>query len=729
MRSAAMKKIFVTALFCVLAAIAAHAADGPYTLEQIMSAPFPSDLTAARQGSRIAWVVDVEGRRNLWVADGPKLVARQLTNYKLDDGQEITDVSFSADGMNILFIRGGNKNAAGEVPNPLSDPAGVDQALYVVPRAGGAPRKIDVAREPEVSPRGNWVAYLKETQLWVAPIVGAGKPVQVIARGTNGSPVWAPDSKRFAFVSNRGMHSLIGIYDLAKKSVGYVSPSVDRDLSPQWSADGRSVAFLRFPARTIPASGGGGGFGPAGRGTEWSVLIADVTQTDVNTFGVGHTHEVWNSASFGAGINGVIGAERPSSLLNWMADDRFVFLSEKDGWQHLYSLPAEDGTPTLLTPGECEVEFFSIAPDRKSVLYNSNCGDIDRRHLWRVSVSGGDPVQLTSGETIEWGVVATGDGKWLAYVGSDARNPGMVQLIAAVPKGEAKLTLAMQTLHKDFPADKLVVPQQVIFDAADGLHIHGQLFLPAGGDDSRKPAIIFTHGGPPRQMLLGWHYMYYYRNSYAMNQYLASRGYVVLSVNYRRGIGYGRDFRMAPNSGAEGAAEYQDVVAGAKYLAGRADVDAARIGLWGGSYGGYLTAMGLARNSDLFAAGVDLHGVHDWSQRLIGGGAPGVPAPTPDPARVKLARDSSPVASISTWRSPVLLIQGDDDRNVNFTQMVDLVPRLRQQKVEFKQLVFPDEVHDFLLHRHWMEAYRAGANFFDAHLKSDSRANAATGNK
>jgi dipeptidyl aminopeptidase/acylaminoacyl peptidase len=726
-----MKKVFVTALFCVLATVTARAADGPYTLEQIMSAPFPSELAAARQGSRIAWVLDVEGRRNIWVAEGPKFVARQLTNYKLDDGQELTDVSFSADGMNILFIRGGNKNTAGEVPNPLSDPGGVDQALYVVGWVGGTPRKIDVAREPEVSPRGNWVAYLKETQLWVAPIVGTGKPVQVIARGTNGSPVWAPDGKRFAFVSNRGMHSLIGIYDVAKKSVGYVSPSVDRDLSPQWSADGRLIAFLRYPARTIPAGGaGGGGFGVGGgRGTEWAVWIADVTHTDVNTYGAAYTREVWNSSAFAAGVNGVLGAERPSSLLNWMAEDRSVFLSEKDGWQHLYSLPVAGRTPTLLTPGECEVEFFSIAPDRKSILYNSNCGDIDRRHLWRVSVSGGAPEQLTSGETIEWGVVATGDGKTLAYMASGARNPDMVYVRPAAGLNSKPQMLAAQTLRKDFSTDKLVVPQQVIFDAADGWHIHGQLFLPAGGGDVRKPAIIFTHGGPTRQMLLGWHYMYYYRNCYAMNQYLASRGYVVLSVNYRRGIGYGREFRMAPNSGAEGAAEYQDVVAGAKYLAGRADVDAARIGLWGGSYGGYLTAMGLARNSDLFAAGVDLHGVHDWSQRLGGGGAPGAPAAAPDPARVKLARDSSPVASVSTWRSPVLLIQGDDDRNVNFDQMVDLVPRLRQQKVEFKQLVFPDEVHDFLLHRHWMEAYQAGAEFFDAHLKSDSRASAAAGNK
>jgi dipeptidyl aminopeptidase/acylaminoacyl peptidase len=220
------------------------------------------------------------------------------------------------------------------------------------------------------------------------------------------------------------------------------------------------------------------------------------------------------------------------------------------------------------------------------------------------------------------------------------------------------------------------------------------------------------HGGPVRQMLLGWHNRYYYHNAYGMNQYLASRGYAVLSVNYRSGIGYGRAFREAPGRGARGASEYQDIVAAANYLRARQDINPAKIGLWGGSYGGYLTALGLARNSDLFAAGVDLHGVHDWSTRRFHS-----LAGTESPDVIKKAKDSSPVSSVEKWKSPVLLIHGDDDRNVDFSQTVDLVQRLRAQKVEFEQIVFPDEIHDFLLHRHWLEAYEAGVEFFDRHLK------------
>src|SRR5437773_2216076 len=271
--------------------------------------------------------------------------------------------------------------------------------------------------------------------------------------------------------------------------------------------------------------------------------------------------------------------------------------------------------------------------------------------------------------------------------------------------------LMPQALPRDFPSARLVVPEQVIFKAADGMEIHGQVFKPANAS-GKLPALVFMHGGPVRQMLLGWHYLYYYHNSYAMNQYLASRGYLVLSVNYRSGIGYGRGFRMAQRRGARGASEYQDVVAGAKSLRERDDVDKKRIGLWGGSYGGYLTALGLARNSDIFSAGVYFHGVHDWSLRVAG-----LPLPIEAPDRARLARESSPISSVDKWKSPVLLIHGDDDRNVEFAQTVNLVRRLRANGVYFEAIIMPDELHDFLLHRDWVRAYHATSDFFDRHLK------------
>jgi dipeptidyl aminopeptidase/acylaminoacyl peptidase len=271
---------------------------------------------------------------------------------------------------------------------------------------------------------------------------------------------------------------------------------------------------------------------------------------------------------------------------------------------------------------------------------------------------------------------------------------------------------------RGYPAAALLTPRQVLFDTSDGLHLHGQLFLPTAPApaNAKRPAILFFHGGPNRQMLLGYPTMGYYSNAYAMNQYLTSLGFVVLSVNYRCGIGYGASFRECKHAGATGATEYNDVLAAANYLRALPNVDAKRIGVWGGSYGGYLTALALARNSDLFAAGVDFHGVHDWnlednaSEWKQGSNA------ERDAIALK-ARASSPIAAIEQWRSPVLLIHGDNDPDVAYAQTPMLAEALRARHVHVEELIFPDELHGFLLHRDWITAYTAAAAFFERTLK------------
>ncbi|NQZ75593.1 MAG: prolyl oligopeptidase family serine peptidase, partial [Ekhidna sp.] len=189
-----------------------------------------------------------------------------------------------------------------------------------------------------------------------------------------------------------------------------------------------------------------------------------------------------------------------------------------------------------------------------------------------------------------------------------------------------------------------------------------------------------------------------------------------LSINYRSGIGYGMEFREAENYGAGGASEFNDVLGAGLYLKNLSFVDPIRVGLYGGSYGGYLTAMGLSRASDMFAAGVDIHGVMDWNV-IINGFMPSY-NPLEHPDFAELAYESSPIASMDTWKSPVLLIHGDDDRNVPFSETVDKVEQLRKNGVYFEQLVFPDEVHGFLLHSNWLKAYNTTYDFFERKLKN-----------
>jgi dipeptidyl aminopeptidase/acylaminoacyl peptidase len=345
------------------------------------------------------------------------------------------------------------------------------------------------------------------------------------------------------------------------------------------------------------------------------------------------------------------------------------------------------------------------------MIVSSNARDINHRHLWKVSVAGGEAQQLTQGNSIEMYPAMTNGGKQIAFLHATATQPFLPQTASADGKGMKPIV--GDAVPAGFPSAQLVEPEQVTFKAADGMEIHGQLFK-SKASSGRAPGVVFMHGGPIRQMLPTWHYSYYYHNSYAMNQYLASRGYVVLSVNYRSGIGYGRAFREAKHRGPRGASEYQDVVAAGKYLRSRSDVEGKRIGLWGGSYGGFLTAMGLAHDSDLFAAGVDIHGVHDWSRRVG-------PSPWATGDLAKLGRESSPMSAVDKWKSPVLLIHGDDDRNVQFNQTVELVRKLRERGIEFEELVFPDDVHDFLRHENWLRAYHAASDFFDRKLRQGSQ--------
>jgi len=561
-----------------------------------------------------------------------------------------SDLHFTADSNAIVYLRGEGKNSAGQYANPTSNPAGAEQTIWLVSWNDGAPVKIDAGHSPCLSTQGR-IAYARDGQVWLASMQSSEKPKQVVVRGKNEPVQWSPDGGELLFVSNRSDHSFVGIYDAGAQTVKFLAPSVDLDSDAVWSLDGKRVAFVRQPAvaRDTPD----GYFIEPDRPHPWAIWVADAT--------TGTVREVWRSGAALVSSYPYMAQETGGGVLRWAAENRLVFASEEDSWQHLYTLSADGGAPKLLTPGSCEVEQWSFSPDKASVLFNSNCGDVDRRHLWRVTVNSGAPTEMTQGESIEWGGEFLSDAQHFAYFSSDAKYTGRA-MVSAFTGGGKPLVLASDTVPADFPAEQLVAPQQVIFKSGDGLEIHGQLFSPKNVKTGEKrPALIFLHGGPMRQMLLGWHYMYYYSNAYAMNQYLASRGYIVLAINYRSGIGYGRAFREAPGRAGRGASEYQDVFAAGKYLGSRNDVDAKRIGLWGGSYGGYLTALGLGRNSDLFAAGVDLHGVHDWPTDNWEG-------KNISPELNKLAHSSSPVTAVETWKSPVLFIHADDDRNVIFSQ-------------------------------------------------------------
>ena len=698
-------------LVVVMVAVGSARQAGLLSIDTLMATPFPTDLVAAPVGGRIAWVSSNAGVHNIVVADptpgtGPWTGRidhkwRAVTTYKGDDGLWMTDLNWTSDGKTIVYVRGDGANRQGDSPNPAQLQDGTEQAVFAVGIDGGAPKKLGVGNGPVPSPRGQRVAWVSRGQIWSADLATTDAGARLVnARGSASGLEWSPDGTMLAFTSGRGTHSYIGVFTLASKELRYLDPSLDRDSEVAWSPDSTRIAWIRQGAAPRARM-----FSPRRQVDEpWSLRVADAK--------TGQAKQVWKAdAGYGSAFQGVVS----DSQLYWGSGDRLVFPWEKSGWRLLYSVPASGGTATLLTPGNFEVEYVNIAPDRTRMIYNSNQDDIDRRHIWTVAVDGASRPVRNSVETngSEWQPVVTSDGHTVV-LHADAQMPPHVMVIW--PDGQAH-SLLDNLLPAGFDPAALVTPQAVTITATDGMPIPTQLFLPRGMTaGERRPALIFFHGGSRRQMLTTWHYNYYYRNAYAMNQWLASQGYIVLSVNYRSGIGYGLEFREALNYGASGGAEFNDVMGAGLYLKGRADVDPTRIGLWGGSYGGYLTAMGLSRASDLFAAGVDFHGVHDWNQ--------GIRTFVPDysvhddPEFSRRAFGASPLSTVDTWKSPVLLIHGDDDRNVSFVESINLIVELRKRKVDVEQLVLPDEVHDFLRHQNWVRGYKATADFFNRRLKN-----------
>src|SRR5579883_1972498 len=494
----------------------AQASASSFTIPQVLGFPFPTDLVAAPTGARIAWVTDV---RDVWGADGPGFAAHPLTNYSADDGQELTNLAFTRDGQTVVYVRGGDHDAnwpaeGGLAPDPAGSATQPKVQIWAVPFVGGAPRLLADGDEPAVSPRGDVVAFIRDHKVWSVPLDGS-KPaaMRVFDRGEASELTWSPSGDALAFVSDRGDHSFIGLFTADSAPVRYLAPSTTRDEGPVWSPDGRRLAFVRRP-----------GAGGAPRTLldrhpdPWAIWVADAA--------TGDGHVVWTSPET---LRGSVSRVGDGPHLAWLTGDRILYRGELDGWPHLYTVRLTGGEPTRLTSGSFMVEDIAQDSAGSFVVYSANTGrdpsDDDRRHLFRAGADQTAPVPLTMGDGIETQPVVTGDGRTVAFIAAGPRTPPLVSVVPA--SGGAPRSLTPNLIPADFPTAQLVVPRRVVFRSEDGLPVHGQLFERPGG--GKKPALIFVHGGPPRQMLLGWHYMDYYSGSYAMNQYYANHGYVVLS--------------------------------------------------------------------------------------------------------------------------------------------------------------------------------------------------------
>jgi dipeptidyl aminopeptidase/acylaminoacyl peptidase len=360
---------------------------------------------------------------------------------------------------------------------------------------------------------------------------------------------FSPDGRRVAYQGA----SYIEVCDLYTRVVGAIAkPANASDVDPTWSPDGHSIAFRRLFGPQPPNTD----MGYAGEYVApepWAILEAIPATHQVR--------EIWR-AEHGIGSAYYDLDQDPSDTgadggqLFWSQSDDIGFTWERDGWRHLYAISIHGGPVRLLTAGEGEVETAALSIDRKYILYSTNIGDAERRHIGAVAFTGKSPSLLTQGVASQWTPVPLADGA-VAFIDAGWASAPAVMVRDALGKVTAVGGPAAHALPKN-----MVEPKPVTFTGTDGHKAYGQLFIPS------KPsgcAIVFVHGGITRQMLLGFHYMDSYSVSYELNQYFSMRGCVVLSVEYRSSIMRGYAFRNAPGWGNAGASEYKDVLGGAGF--------------------------------------------------------------------------------------------------------------------------------------------------------------------
>lgn len=399
----------------------------------------------------------------------------------------------------------------------------------------------------------------------------------------------------------------------------------------------------------------------------------------------------------------------------FLPDDRRIwFISERDGWAHLYTLDvtAERPEARQLTSGPWEITAAELTPDRQQFLFVSTEVHPGERHVYTMSIDGGARTKLTSATGAHNPDMAP-DGTLYADVYSYSNKPGELHLVASRP--DVTMMPITTTPTEEWRSFAWVDPTVITFKARDGVDVYARLYTPemlGARRDRARPGVVFVHGAGYAQNAHRYWASYY--REYMFHNLLISRGYVVLDVDYRASSGYGRDWRTAVYRHM-GGKDLDDIVDAARYLASAERVDPRRIGVYGGSYGGFITLMAMFASPDTFAAGAALRPVTDWAHYNHGYTSNILNLPQDDPEPY---RRSSPIYFADGLKGALLICHGMVDTNVHFQDSVRLVQRLIELRKENWELaVFPVENHGFTEETSWADEYKRILRLFEQQLR------------
>lgn len=655
--------------------------------------PRAGAVSGAADVAAFAWKIEQAGQSRILYAQAPDFTPRLLHSKADADGQPVSSVELSPDGRFVVF-RTGETLWGQKAYNPASLIEPPELTLWVVATEPGAEvRRVGPGSGTLFAPSGARFLYRRGEDLHIVDLNAPADSASKIPNGAKlGAIKWSADGRSLAFTQGRGGYAFLGHYRLGADRIEWLVTGADRLSGPQWSPDGKSIAYLRLPGREHSRAYDLGASEP------FVLEVVDVASKRVRT--------LWQAP----GPAMFPYPDDPDTSVRWLDNERLTFYSEHDGWGRLYSIAAKGGTPTAITPPNCEVaesESVPLTADGTRVLVVHNCPDLHTRHLSLIDPRTGERRDVKSTDVLISGVTLAAD-RFAAFIGGDANA---APLLRVFDLRDWKVVFSEQAADYGYiPRFTTPPPELVSIQAEDGGIAHGQLFLPKSS--GKHPAIVWFHGGPYQQ-----NFPSHQGHQYAMNRQLAELGYVVLGLNYRGSEGYGLKFREHPKRAWRGASEVLDAAAAARWLAARPEVDGSRIGAWGGSYGGLMTLQSLARHSDLFKAGVALYPLVDWSfsSKNSGWWDPSHDFGVSDETR-QLAFESSPVAALDRWTSPVLLFTGDADVFVDVAHTVDLTQRLRARGVEVRTSMLPDESHGFVLHSTIVRLWDELSAFFAEHL-------------
>jgi len=393
----------------------------------------------------------------------------------------------------------------------------------------------------------------------------------------------------------------------------------------------------------------------------------------------------------------------------WLPDGRVYYATEKDGYSHVYVVNADGTGERQLTRGEWEVQSVQLSPAKDHFYLQTNEGSPHEVHFWHMNFDGSNRTQITTMAGRQ-DVTPSPDGKRIAIVHSFANVPP--ELFVGENRANAKLTQITDSPTDEWKSQNWIAPEIIRFQARDGVMVPARIYRPRDlGAQPNGAAVIFVHGAGYLQNVHNWWSTYY--REYMFHHVLASKGYVVLDIDYRGSAGYGAAWRTAIYRHM-GGKDLTDQVDGVKYLAEHEGVDAQRVGIYGGSYGGFITLMALFTQGEHFAAGAALRAVTDWAHYNHGYTARILNQPQDDTTAYK---QSSPIYFAEGLNDPLLIAHGMVDTNVHFSDVVRLAQRLIELgKTSWEMAVYPVEDHGFVEPTSWTDEYRRIVELFDRHL-------------